>query len=103
MLTGSSVSIPEEPERMCKHGIPLSGVTGDPHEVNCALCERPISRGGRVLAGMLAFRRAERKRCKNMRLLNRQRLMEEQEKRKRITEEYDKALRQFAERQQNSG
>lgn len=46
---------------MCKHGIPLTGVTGDPHEVNCVRCERPTSRGGRVLAGMMAFRQAQRK------------------------------------------
>lgn len=87
---------------MCKHGIPLTGVTGDPHEVNCVRCERPTSRGGRVLAGMMAFRQAQRKLGKKKRVLNRQRLKEEQEKRKKIKEEYDNALRQFAERQQKN-
>ena len=101
MFTNSGVGILGDPERMCKHGMPLSGATGDSRVVDCALCERPISRGGRVLAGMTAFREAERKQSSINRLLNQQKLMEEQEKQKRMTEEYNKALCQFAERQEN--
>ncbi|KAJ7333044.1 hypothetical protein OS493_018213 [Desmophyllum pertusum] len=99
---GSSANIPEETEseRVCIHGIPLAGANGDPHVVNCARCERSTSRGGRVLAGMIAFRRAQSKMRKAKRLLNKQRLTEEQENRKKTTEEYDNALRQFAERHQ---
>ena len=100
-FTGASAGIPEEPERVCEHGISLVGVTGDPHEVNCVRCERPTARGGRILTGMIAFRRAELKQRKNKRLLNKKRLMVEQEKRKKAAEEYDKALRQFAERHES--
>lgn len=101
-FAGSSTGIPEEPERVCKHGIPLTGVTEDPHEVNCVLCERPVSRGGRVLEGMMAFRPAERNKLKNKRLLNRQKLMKEQEERRRTTEDFENVLHQFAERHQNA-
>lgn len=64
-------------------------MNGDPHAVNCALCERPGSRGGRALAGMIAFRRAQSKmqRLKGFS--------------KRTAEGYADALRQFAERHQN--
>ena len=47
---------------------------------------------------MLAFRRAETKRRKSKRIFNAKRLSEEQEKRKRMEEEYDDALRRFAEK-----
>ena len=98
-ITVADNDIQEEPELVCKHGIPLNGAIGDSHEVNCVKCERPFSRGGRALAGMLAFRRAESKRRKNERISNTQRLSEEQEKRKRIEEEYDEALCRFPEKQ----
>lgn len=100
----SSAEIPEETEteRVCKHGIPLTGVYGDPHEVNCVRCERPSSRGGRALAGLIAFRRSQSKKRKAERLLNKHRLTAEQDKRKKTIEEYDEALRQFAERHQNN-
>ncbi|KAL9965390.1 hypothetical protein ACROYT_G029185 [Oculina patagonica] len=99
----SSAEIPEETEteRMCKHGIPLTGNYGDPHEVNCVRCERPASRGGRSLAGMIAFRRSQSKKRKANGLPNKQQLTAEQEKRKKTIEEYDDALRQFAEKHQN--
>ena len=87
---------------MCKHGIPLAGVYGDPHEVNCVRCERPASRGGRALVGMIAFRRAQSKKQKAKKLLNKQRLTTEQEKRNKNTEDYAEALHQFAERHQNN-
>ncbi|CAH3106887.1 unnamed protein product [Porites lobata] len=90
--------IQEEPELVCKHGIPLNGAIRDSHKVNCVKCERPFSRGGRALAGMLAFRRAETKRRKSKRILNTKRLSAEQEKRKRMEGEYDDALRRFAEK-----
>ena len=87
---------------MCLHGIPLAGVSGDPHEVNCALCERPGSRGGRALAGLIAFRRTQSKKRKTKSLFQRKKLTEYQEKTKKTTEEYDNALRKFAERHQNN-
>ena len=86
---------------MCIHGIPLGGINGDPHKVDCTLCERPGSKGGRALAGMVAFRRAQSKKSKSGSLLQSQKLTEEQEKMRKTTEEYDKALRKFAERHQN--
>ena len=96
-ITVADNDIQEEPELVCKHGIPLNGAIGDSHKVNCMKRERPFSRGGRALAGMLAFCRAKSKRRKNERISNTQRLSEEQEKRKRIEVEYDEALRRFAE------
>ena len=88
---------------MCLHGIPLAGVSGDPHEVNCALCERPGSRGGRALTGLIAFRRTQSKKRKaKLSLFQRKKLTEYQEKTKKTTEEYDNALRKFAERHQNN-
>ena len=100
-LKGSGAHIPEEPEpqQVCKHGKPLTGAHGDPHEVNCVRCERPSSRGGRVLTGMIAFRRAEARRKKEEKRLKKEKLANEQEKRKRTSEAYENALRQFAERQ----
>lgn len=86
---------------MCIHGIPLGGMNGDPHQVDCTLCERPGSRGGRALAGMIAFRRAQSKKRKSGSLPQRQKLTEEHEQMRKTTEEYDKALREFAERHQN--
>ena len=97
-ITVADNDIQEEPELVCKHGIPLNGAIRDSHKVNCVKCERPFSRGGRALAGMLAFRRAETKRRKSKRILNTKRLSEEQEKRKRMEGEYDDALRRFAEK-----
>ena len=45
LFQASTASIPEEiePERVCPHGIPLAGVNGEPHVVNCTLWERPGS------------------------------------------------------------
>lgn len=97
-ITVADNDIQEEPELVCKHGIPLNGAIRDSHKVNCVKCERPFSRGGRALAGMLAFRRAETKRRKSKRILNTKRLSEEQEKRKRMEGQYDDALRRFAEK-----
>lgn len=97
-ITVADNDIQEEPELVCKHGIPLNGAIRDSHKVNCVKCERPFSRGGRALAGMLAFRRAETKRRKSKRILNTKRLSAEQEKRKRMEGEYDDALRRFAEK-----
>ncbi|CAH3119517.1 unnamed protein product, partial [Pocillopora meandrina] len=96
-------NVPEENghQRVCIHGIPLGGMNGDPHQVDCTLCERPGSRGGRALAGMIAFRRAQSKKRKSGSLPQRQKLTEEHEKMRKTTEEYDKALREFAERHQN--
>lgn len=97
-ISAADNDIKEEPELVCKHGVPLNRAIGDPHKVKCVKCERPFSRGGRALAGMLAFRRAESKQRKNKRVTNTPRLSEEQEKRKRIEKEYDDALRRFAEK-----
>ena len=85
---------------MCKHGIPLTSETGDTHEVDCALCERPTSRDERALAGLMEFRRAERRARSHKMVLEQLRLIEEQEKRNRTKKEHEKALRQFAERQE---
>lgn len=96
-----SIPIENGHQRVCIHGIPLGGINGDPHKVDCTLCERPGSKGGRALAGMVAFRRAQSKKSKSGSLLQSQKLTEEQEKMRKTTEEYDKALRKFAERHQN--
>lgn len=87
LLQASTTNIPEnDPERVCTHGIPLAGVNGDP----CALCERPGSRGGQVIADLeaLHWEHSKRQRAKRLGKKNR-------------GTDCGNAPRQFAERHQN--
>lgn len=91
---------PNPAPHVCKHGIVLkSDEEGDTHEASCVRCERPQSKGGRMLQQMMESRKEERRRKRQIKA-EKKRLMEEERERRRLAKEaIDNALQKFAELQ----